>query len=163
MTQHGVEGMPLPPSSHIQKRTYYDKRYYTMMIQSHMNKIREEVANLSSRSAKHKPTSGSLHDDRNTAKEGAKVYAKHQQQLSILNIALEMHLSRINNEQAVSETAAINMKNTSMTEELDLLFIQKTKCEETKTKLEEEIKQVSNLRQVIFLCEADLVFGYRKI
>lgn len=144
ITQHGVEGMPLPPSSHIQKRVYYDKRYYTMTVQSHMNKIREEISNLSSRAAKYKPTSASLKDDRNTAKEEAKVYAKHQQQLSVLNIALEMHLSRITNEQAVSQTAAINMKNTSMTEELDRLFVQKTKSEETKNQLQEEIKQVSN-------------------
>lgn len=145
ITQHGVEGMPLPPSSHIQKRTYYDKRYYTTMVQSHMNKIREEIASLSSRAAKYKPTSGSLHDDRRTAKEGARIYANYQQQLSVLNIALEMHLSRINNDQAVSETAAINMKNSSMIEELDMLFMQKTRCEESKNKVEEEIKQVNEL------------------
>lgn len=119
------------------------------MIQSHMNKIREEIANLTSRAAKYKPTSGSLHDDRNIAKEGARVYANHQQQLSVLNIALEMHLSRINNEQAVSETAAVNMKNTAMTEELDLLFMQKTRCEESKNKVEEEIKQASKGRDCL--------------
>lgn len=121
---------------------YYDKRYYSTAVQSHMNKIREEIANLNSKTAKNKPASASLNEDRRMAKEEAKVYAKYQQQLSVLNIALEMHLSRIGNDQAVLETAEINKKNTSMMEELDRLFFQKTRCEETKNALEEEMKQV---------------------
>lgn len=134
--------MPVPPSSHFRKRTYYDMRYYTMAIQSHMNKIREEIANLTSRTSKHKPASATLSGDRKMAQEEAKVYAKYQQQLSALNIALEMHLSRISNEQAVSETAEINKKNAAMTEELDRRFLQKSRCEEIKNLLEEELKQV---------------------
>lgn len=100
------------------------------------------MANLKSRTAKNKPASATLSGDRKVAQEEAKVYAKYQQQLSALNIALEMHLSRISNEQAVSETAEINKKNAGLAEELDILFLKKTRCEEILHSLEEDLKQV---------------------
>lgn len=95
--------------------------------------------NLKTHTAKQKPTSATLQNDRKTAKEEATTYAQFQQQLGILNIALEMHLSRISSEQAVAETAAVNKRNASVVEELERMYIQKTTREEMKANLEKEI------------------------
>lgn len=120
-----------------------------MTIQSRMNKIRDEIINLKSNTAKQKPTSASLQNDRKIAKEEASNYAQYQQQLSVLNIALEMHLSRINSEQAVMETAAVNKKNVAVVEELERMYIQKTTREEMKEKLQNEIANEDQRTQLI--------------
>lgn len=120
-----------------------------MTIQSQMNKIRDEIVNLKTNTVKQKPTSASLQNDRKTAKEEASNYAKYQQQLSVLNIALEMHLSRISSEQAVAETATVNKKNATVVEELEKMYIQKTTREEIKAKLENEIAHENQRTQLI--------------
>lgn len=120
-----------------------------MTIQSQMNKIREEILNLKTITAKRKPTSASLQNDRKIAKEEAANYAQYQQQLSILNIALEMHLSRISSEDTIAETAAVNKKNASVVEELERMFIQKTTREEIKTKLENEVENEEQRTKMI--------------
>lgn len=120
-----------------------------MTIQSHMNKIREEIMHLKTTTTKQKPTSASLQNDRLTAKVEAANYAQYQQQLSVLNIALEMHLSKISTEETIAETAAVNKKNAKVVEELERMFIQKTTREEMKAKLEKELKDEDQTMQMI--------------
>lgn len=107
------------------------------------------MMNLKTTTAKQKPTSASLQNDRKMAKEEAANYAQYQQQLSVFNIALEMHLSRISSEQAIAETAATNKKNAALVEELERMFIQKTTREEIKGKLEKEIQDEEQRTQLI--------------
>lgn len=118
-------------------------------IQSHMNRIKDEIINLKSSTAKQKPTSASLQNDRKTAKDEAANYAQFQKQLNVLNIALEMHLSKISSEQAIAETAATNKNNTAIVEELERMFIQKTTREEMKVKLEKEIENEDKRTQIM--------------
>lgn len=141
--------MPTPSFGHFQRRVYFDKRYYMTTIQSHMNSIRDEIINLKNNTAKQKPTSATLHNDRKAAKEEAANYAQYQQQLSVLNIALEMHLSRISPEQAIAETAAANKNNAAVVEELERMFIQKSTREEIKAKLEKDIDNEDKRTQMI--------------
>lgn len=134
--------MPVPQTANQRRRLYYDKRYYMALVQGHMNKIRDEIGDLKSKTSRQKPTSAALAGDREAAKEGARVYEAAQKELGVLNIALEMHLSKIGPEETVSETAEVNKKNSAMLEELNKLYQQKNRCEESKKKLLEDIKLV---------------------
>lgn len=152
ITQQGLTGVrPIQTGSSGINRIYKDKRYYMSLMQSHMNSIREELANLRKVTADHRTTSLNRLEARKTAEVSARNYAECQEILSVYNVVLEIQNSQDKIDKLAFETTTLKERNKHVLNELDVLVNYKVRREEKVVALKKDMAQVSLVNYLLLI------------
>lgn len=118
-----------------------EKRYYVNKIRGHMVKIHNEIENLRKSSAENKRSTFWLEEDKVKAKRKAKVYCDLENELTLLNIVLQMNLTRYGYEKVLTDILALKRSNENVLEKLEEFFEFKQHLEELSNNLKRELEQ----------------------
>lgn len=104
-------------------------------------KIHNEIENLRKGSAESKRSTFWLEEDKAKAKKKAKVYGDLENELTLLNIVLQMNLRRYGYEKVLTDILALKRSNEAVLGKLEEFFEFKQHLEELSTNLKSELEQ----------------------
>lgn len=143
ITQQGLSGLrPAQTPKAGANRIYRDKRYYMSQIQSHMNKIKDEITRLDKETKEYKIMALNKNEYRRQAEELAQELTKQQELLNEYNTVLDINLSRTSLDQIHTETSELRRNNERKLKELENAYNLKVKYEDQLRAIKKELAEV---------------------